>query len=127
MGQVLRAARRFRPVGKTQQLSNLEQAKAQLALAEKTRATKLVLKEKGYATQATVNEVESTYQVTASRQRACYRGADRRCPQGVGRRRRARADAGFCRRAQRQPRREGLPSTASCFTIVDRARWRSRP
>ena len=53
-----------------EKLSNLEQAKAQLALAEKTRATKLVLKEKGYATQATVNEVESTYQVQLANVRA---------------------------------------------------------
>jgi membrane fusion protein, multidrug efflux system len=53
-----------------EKLSNLEQAKAQLALAEKTRATKLVLKGKGYATQATVNEVESTYQVQLANVRA---------------------------------------------------------
>ena len=53
-----------------EKLSNLEQAKAQLALAEKTRTTKLVLKEKGYATQATVNEVESTYQVQLANVRA---------------------------------------------------------
>lgn len=53
-----------------EKLSNLEQTKAQLALAEKTRATKLVLKEKGYATQATVNEVESTYQVQLANARA---------------------------------------------------------
>ncbi|MGH6816665.1 MAG: efflux RND transporter periplasmic adaptor subunit [Hyphomicrobiaceae bacterium] len=54
----------------TEKLSNLEQTKAQLALAEKTRAAKLALKEKGYATQATVNEVESSYRVQLATVRA---------------------------------------------------------
>ena len=46
-----------------EKLSLLEQAKAQLVLAEKNRTAKLTLREQGYATQTTANEVESAYRV----------------------------------------------------------------
>jgi membrane fusion protein, multidrug efflux system len=53
-----------------EKLMLLEEAKAQLTLAEKTRAAKLALKQDGYATQSTVNEVESNYRVQAANVRA---------------------------------------------------------
>jgi len=59
-----------------ERIANLESARAQLALAEKTRQTKLSLQQKGYAAQSAVDEVESSYQAGQASVRAMQAQVD---------------------------------------------------